>query len=77
VIRGAEHVARFGTGVYRKLTADVTFQRVLVNGEPGYAAFYRGTLFSVLTIRTDGQRILDVYTILNPDKLRAVEIARH
>ena len=37
----------------------------------------RGTLFSVLTIRTDGQRILDIYTILNPDKLRAVEISRH
>jgi RNA polymerase sigma-70 factor (ECF subfamily) len=77
VIRGAEHVARFGTGVYRKLTVDVTFQRVIVNGEPGYASFYRGTLFSVLTIRTDGQRILDVYVILNPDKLRAIEIARH
>ena len=30
----------------------------------------------MLTIRTDGQRILDVYTILNPDKLRAVEIAK-
>jgi RNA polymerase sigma-70 factor (ECF subfamily) len=77
VIRGAERVARFGTGVYRKLTADVTFQPVVVNGEPGYAAFFKGQLFSVITIRTDGQSILDIYTILNPDKLKAVSIAAH
>jgi RNA polymerase sigma-70 factor (ECF subfamily) len=77
VIHGAERVARFGTGVYRKLTADVTFQRVVVNGEPGYAAFFKGQLFSVITIRTDGQSILDIYTILNPDKLKAVSIVAH
>jgi RNA polymerase sigma-70 factor (ECF subfamily) len=74
VIRGAESVARFGSGVYRKIIAHVAFQRVTVNGEPGYAAFYKGQLFSVLTIRTDGHRILDIFTILNPDKLRAVTI---
>jgi RNA polymerase sigma-70 factor (ECF subfamily) len=74
VIRGAERVARFGTGVFRKLVGEVTFRRVVVNGEPGYAALYHGALFSVITVRTDGERILDVYSILNPDKLRAVEI---
>jgi RNA polymerase sigma-70 factor (ECF subfamily) len=75
VIRGAESVARFGTGVYRKIIAHVAFQPVVVNGEPGYAAFYKDRLFSVLTIRTDGRRILDIFTILNPDKLRAVTIS--
>jgi RNA polymerase sigma-70 factor (ECF subfamily) len=74
VIRGAERVARFGTGVFRKVVGEITFRRVVVNGEPGYAALYQGTMFSVITIRTDGERILDVYSILNPDKLRAVEI---
>jgi RNA polymerase sigma-70 factor (ECF subfamily) len=77
VIRGAVSVARFGTGVYRKIIGHVEFRPVAVNGEPGVAAFYQGQLFSVLTIRTDGQRILDIYTILNPDKLRAVAVPIH
>ena len=77
VIRGAERVARFGTGVYRKIRPYVTFRPIVVNGEPGYASFYKDVLLSVITIRTDGERILDVYTILNPDKLQAVSITTH
>jgi RNA polymerase sigma-70 factor (ECF subfamily) len=75
-IRGAQRVARFVTGVFRKMLADLQFQPILVNGEPGYASVYKGDVFSVITISTDGHRILDVYTILNPDKLRHVRIAR-
>jgi RNA polymerase sigma-70 factor (ECF subfamily) len=74
VIRGAARVARFGTGVFRKLADEVAFRKVVVNGEPGYAALYHGALFSVITVRTDGEHILDVFSILNPDKLRAVDI---
>lgn len=74
VIRGAEKVARFGTGVFRKIVSHVAFHSVNVNGEPGVASFYDGRLFAVMTIRTDGQRILDVYSILNPDKLRGISL---
>ncbi len=74
VIHGAERVARFGTGVFRKIIAHIEFKPVRVNDEPGCAAFYQGRLFSVMTIRTDGQRILDVFSILNPEKLQAVTI---
>src|SRR5690606_37100209 len=76
-IRGGKKVARFAAGVYRKMIRDVEFRPIAVNGEPGYAAFHRGRLFSVLTIRTDGSRILDVYSIMNPDKLKNVRIAPH
>jgi RNA polymerase sigma-70 factor (ECF subfamily) len=72
VIRGAEKVARFGTGVFRKIVSHVEFRPVNVNGEPGIASFYDGQLFAVMTIRTDGHRILDVFSILNPDKLRGI-----
>ena len=74
VIRGAESVARFATGVYRKIIAHIVFRRITVNGEPGVAVLHQGQVFCVLTIRTDGARILDVFAILNPDKLRAVTI---
>jgi hypothetical protein len=42
-----------------------------VNGEPALVMRAAGTLFSVITVRTDGLRILDVYTVLNPSKLAA------
>ncbi len=74
VIRGADRVSRFATGVFRKVLPHSEFRRVAVNGEPGYAVFVKGQLFSVLTILTDGERILDVYSILNPEKLQAVAI---
>ena len=74
VIRGAESVARFGTGVFRKILSRVEFHPVNVNGEPGVASFYDGQLFAVMTIRTDGHRILDVFSILNPDKLRGISL---
>ena len=76
-IRGANKVARFAAGVFRKVIADIEFRPVTVNDEPGYAVLYKGRLFSILTIRTDGRRILDVYGILNPDKLRDVRISTH
>ena len=76
-IRGASKVARFATGVFRKVLEEIDFRPIAVNGEPGYAVFYRGQLFSVLTIRTDGRRILDVYSIMNPDKLRDVRLSQH
>jgi RNA polymerase sigma-70 factor (ECF subfamily) len=76
-IRGAHKVARFATGAFRKVIDEIDFRRITVNGEPGYAVFYREHLFSVLTIRTDGRRILDVYSIMNPDKLSDVRVSAH
>ena len=47
-----------------------------VNGEPALAIRIGEKLFSVITVRTDGMRILDVYTVLNPSKLAEPEPAR-
>src|SRR5690606_35753281 len=74
-IRGAERVARFAAGVYRKIIDDIEFRPVIVNGEPGRAVLYDGRLFAILSIGTDGHRIMDVYSIMNPDKLRRVSLA--
>ena len=72
VVRGAAHVARFATGVLRKYLSDLRFRPITVNGEAGMAAYFRDQLISVMTITTDGRRILDVFSILNPDKLRGL-----
>lgn len=74
VVTGAEHVARFATGVFRKLVDAIEFRPVMVNGEAGFALFHDGELFSVMAIRTDGNRILDVCNVMNPDKLRHVRL---
>jgi RNA polymerase sigma-70 factor (ECF subfamily) len=71
VIHGAEHVARFATGVFHRYLAQMEFRDIVINGEAGVAALFEGRLISVISIRTDGERILGVYSILNPDKLRA------
>jgi RNA polymerase sigma-70 factor (ECF subfamily) len=72
-VHGAVHMARFGTGVFHRYLAQLEFRIVTMNGEAGIAVFFEGKPFSAMTIRTDGQKILDVYSILNPDKLRDFE----
>jgi RNA polymerase sigma-70 factor (ECF subfamily) len=74
VIRGAVKLARFGTGVFRKYRSEIVFLPIMVNDEPGLAAMWRDKLVSIIAIRTDGEKIVDVFSILNPDKLREVRI---
>jgi RNA polymerase sigma-70 factor, ECF subfamily len=70
-IRGRERVVRFALGVLGRHADKFAFEMTAVNGEPALAVRAEGKLFSVITVRTDGMRILDVYTVLNPDKLVA------
>jgi RNA polymerase sigma-70 factor (ECF subfamily) len=75
VIRGRELVVRFALGVLGRHCDVFAFEMTLVNGEPALAIRAQGKLFSVITVRTDGMRVLDVYTVLNPDKLPAATAA--
>jgi len=75
VVEGAEHVARFAVGVFRRYLPRLTFAPVNVNDEAGLAVSFDGHLLSIITIRTDGQKILGVYSILNPDKLAGHNLA--
>ena len=76
VIRGRERVVRFVLGVLGCHAHEFAFETASVNGEPALAVRAAGSLFSVITVRTDGMRILDVYTVLNPDKLTGGAPAR-
>lgn len=71
VIRGRERVARFALAVLGRYTDVLEFETVSVNGEPALALRAQDRLFSVIAIDTDGCRILEVYTVLNPTKLMA------
>jgi RNA polymerase sigma-70 factor, ECF subfamily len=74
ILQGANKVAKFAANIYRKVIHDIEFRPITVNGEPGRATFYQGKLYSVMSIRTDGQRVLDVFVVMNPEKLKAVRL---
>ena len=72
VIRGGQRVSRFALGVWHKYMRHLSHRLITINGEPGLARFVAGRLVSVICIETDGVKILDAYSILNPDKLRGL-----
>lgn len=74
VLHGADRLARFFHVVARRFGSEITHEIALVNGTPGLLRYYNGKLDSVWTMVTDGQRILDVYTVRNPDKLAGITI---
>lgn len=73
-IHGNEAVTSFVLGVLGRRAHEATFQHVNVNGETGLALYWQGQLISVLAIRTDGARILDVFSVLNPQKLSQIGV---
>jgi RNA polymerase sigma-70 factor (ECF subfamily) len=73
-VRGREAVARFVLGVLGRHAAELLFERVTVNGETGLALRFGEHLISVMSIRTDGARILEVFATLNPEKLSQINV---
>lgn len=71
---GREAVARFVLGVIGRYAAQLRFERVSVNGETGLALHAGEHLLSIMSIRTDGARVLEVFSTLNPEKLSQVGV---
>jgi len=70
-LHGAERIARLWWVISRRREAPDIERRLLrVNGEVGFAFYYKGRLHSVATVDTDGHQIYGYYSIANPDKLR-------
>jgi RNA polymerase sigma-70 factor (ECF subfamily) len=68
---GADRIARLWWALSRRPDASSIERRLVrINGEMGFAFYYKGRLHSVSTIDTDGERIYGYYSIANPDKLR-------
>lgn len=76
IVRGGATVVRFLLGVLRRSRRRLTLRKIIVNGETGVALILDGRLLSVMSLATDGERILGVYSVLNPDKLRGVPLAK-
>jgi RNA polymerase sigma-70 factor (ECF subfamily) len=73
VLYGHDRISRLFMAVANMLTkrgARLTHEQVRVNGQIGLLRLVNGALHSVLVLETDGRRILDAYSIANPEKLR-------
>jgi len=77
VIRGRERVVRFALAVLGRNMDRLAFEMTVVNGEPALALRAEGRLLSIITVLTDGTRILDFYAVLNPSKLAASSATAH
>ena len=69
-IVGADRIARLVLGLLDRLQGDaLTMELVDVNGETGLCLRVNGQLTAIMSIVTDGDRIHEVYAVVNPDKL--------
>jgi RNA polymerase sigma-70 factor (ECF subfamily) len=69
-VLGPHRVSRLMLGLVARFPADADIELREVNGEPGVLATRGGQPWMVLTTETDGERIVTVRIVLNPDKLR-------
>jgi RNA polymerase sigma-70 factor (ECF subfamily) len=68
-LEGPDRIARFLLGLEQKYRALITHEIVELNGEPAIASYHDGVIHFTTAFETDGDRILGVYRVLNPDKL--------
>jgi len=73
IVRGAMRVARLVLGFSWKTRGMLVTRMGRLNGEPAWISYAGERVFAATAIHTDGEKILAVYRVLNPDKLRALE----
>ncbi|MFV8753400.1 RNA polymerase sigma-70 factor [Nannocystaceae bacterium ST9] len=72
VVSGSHDVARYMIGMGRKGGAEVGYELAEINGWPSLLLRRGTTVFLVLSIETDGERIHAIRMVLNPDKLEGL-----
>ncbi len=73
---GRDRVARFLVNTARRLAGlDLTFEATVVNGEPGVVVSGAGAHLLTLAAHVDAGAVIALYTVVNPDKLAALDIA--
>jgi RNA polymerase sigma-70 factor (ECF subfamily) len=70
VLQGSDSVARLYAGLRRKFGERMSYRLAEINGEAGLLQYTNDKLESVHTFVSDGTRIIDVYVVRNPEKLK-------
>ena len=69
---GPFRIANLYWALFRRLGAQVVYRMALINGEPGLVRYLDGRIESAQAFVTDGQRIVAIYAVRNPDKLAGI-----
>lgn len=69
IIVGAERVCRFLVNLSHRYAADYSAEPVTVNGDAGLVISMRGAVDLVAAFEVDGDRVVAIRIIRNPDKL--------
>ena len=72
VLRGAHRIANLYWVLWRRLAPQIVYRIAQVNGEPGLLRYVDGQLESAQAVVTDGERIVAIYAVRNPDKLAGI-----
>lgn len=71
VLRGAERIGRLYYCIARRY-AGMTYRLIRVNGELGSVNVFEGCVHSILSFETDGDHIVGIYSMRNPEKLAGI-----
>jgi RNA polymerase sigma-70 factor (ECF subfamily) len=72
-IHGADHVARFLTGLVNRVgPSRLSIRPTEVNGQPGFITYLNGRLQNVLALDIADNQIRAIFIVVNPTKLRNV-----
>lgn len=69
-IVSADHVSRFFVGIWPRLPADTEWSPALINGRTGLLMRTKGEVYGACSFEIEGERIRNIYMVLNPEKLR-------
>jgi len=76
-VSGDDRVARFFAGIARKapLQEPVVWRQAVVDGLPGIIVIENGEVLQTMAFGIDDGKIVMIYVVRNPDKLKHVSIA--
>ena len=69
---GPDRVANLYWAHYLKRGGRIAYRIATINGEPGLLRYVDGKLESAQALVTDGERIVSIYVVRNPDKLARI-----
>ena len=72
VLRGADRIANLYWAVSKRLAGRVEYRLAQINGEAGLLRYVEGRLESAQAFETDGEHIVAIYAVRNPDKLAGI-----
>jgi RNA polymerase sigma-70 factor (ECF subfamily) len=72
VVLGADRIADLYWAFSQQMAHQVIYRIAQINGEPGMLRYVDGQLESAQAFVTDGERIVAIYAVRNPDKLAGI-----